>query len=587
MRRFNARAWASSAVGLGLIVAGLVCWTSPAVAANTGSVTFTQTDFTVNEDSGSVELDLQRTGDTSGAAFVHWYTAQPGRGADANAALPAIPNLDYAEVNTHHAKVIMFAPGQKGAKLIVPIVDHRMPAPTKYFQVKIFGAGHVGVPNVARIEITGYDPMAAIKNASDPLALDAPAALGYPVPATAGTGATGTGTSTTASPTTAALTLGEQQAMSHRFADANPLQGVRFYAPPLQHLTTLFSQPAANLFLERPGNMRYRRALQPVWSVPQAMRYGTFDINDEGVDETATEVANYLENAQAQSPNTVPTLITYDLCHNSCRLPGSGHPTIIPEKGKCGQKAETTQQVNAFEGFVNQLAEGISDHRVVLFLEEDALITTKCLVPNSLPNRIKELRYAVDVLGALPRAAVYLDAGSGDAGITAGRMAHYLNQIGVDKIQGFFVNSTHSDWTLNEIRFGQKISRMTGGAHFVVDTETNGRGPEVPMQKVGHGNEVNCNPTAIGLGPKPTTNTGYWHVDAFAWMGYPGLSDVPASGCPDPDQSAINGKPYVDPFASPEKYPTGRFVEPYAQLLIKQANYTVSGTVEPSNVRTN
>src|ERR1700727_1733378 len=170
MRRFSARAWASSAVGLGLIVAGLVCWTSPAVAANTGSVTFTQTDFTVNEDSGSVELDLQRTGDTSGAAFVHWYTAQPGRGADANAALPAIPNLDYAEVNTHHAQVITFAPGQKGAKLIVPIVDHRMPAPTKYFQVKIFGAGHVGVPNVARIEITGYDPMAAIKNGSDPLA---------------------------------------------------------------------------------------------------------------------------------------------------------------------------------------------------------------------------------------------------------------------------------------------------------------------------------------------------------------------------------------------------------------------------------
>lgn len=331
--------------------------------------------------------------------------------------------------------------------------------------------------------------------------------------------------------------------------------------------------------------MRYKGALQPVWSVPQAMRYGTFDINDEGVDETATDVANYLENAQAQSPNTVPTLITYDLCHNSCRLPGKGHPTIIPEPRKCGQKTETQQQVDAFENFVEQLAEGISNHRVVLFLEEDSLITTKCLVPGSVPSRIKELQYAINVLGALPRTAVYLDAGAADAGISANQMAHYLNEIGVSKIQGFFVNSTHSDWTLNEIKFGQGISRRTGGAHFVVDTETNGRGPEVPAHKVGHGNEVNCNPTQIGLGPKPTTNTGFWHVDAFAWLGYPGLSDVPAGGCPDPDQAPINGKPYVDPFASPTKYPTGTFIEPYAQLLIKQADYDVKGTIKLTTVK--
>jgi endoglucanase len=330
--------------------------------------------------------------------------------------------------------------------------------------------------------------------------------------------------------------------------------------------------------------MNYKTALQPIWSTPTTQRYGTFDINDQGIDETAPDVENYLQNAERQSPSTVPTIVTYDLCHNSCRLPGDGHPTIISETTKCGHKTETAAQVTAFEDFINDLATGISGRRAVVFLEEDGLITMKCLVPSSRPNRIKELQYAINVLGELPRTAVYVDAGADDAGYTPSVMAGYLKQIGVNKIQGFFLGSTHSDWTLNEIKYGQAISRDTGGAHFVVDTEVNGRGPEVPVQKVGHGNEVNCNPTAVGLGPKPTTDTGYWHVDAFAYMGYAGLSDVPAGGCPDPDQPDVKGKPYVDPFADPKLYPTGKFIEPYAELLIKQASYKVAGTIKPSSL---
>jgi endoglucanase len=241
--------------------------------------------------------------------------------------------------------------------------------------------------------------------------------------------------------------------------------------------------------------------------------------------------------------------------------------------------------VSAFEEFINDLALGISNRRAVVYLEEDGLITMKCLVPSSRPNRIKELQYAIDVLGALPRTAVYVDAGADDAGYTPSTMAGYLKQIGVNKIQGFFLGSTHSDWTLNEIKYGQAISRKAGGAHFVVDTETNGNGPEVPQHKVGNGNEVLCNPTTVGLGPYPTTKTGYWHVDAFSWMGYPGLSDVPAGGCPDADQPDVKGEPYVDPFANPKLYPTGAFIVKYAQLLIKQADHKVEGTVHANSVK--
>ena len=38
------------------------------------------------------------------------------------------------------------------------------------------------------------------------------------------------------------------------------------------------------------------------------------------------------------------------------------------------------------------------------------------------------------------------------------------------EIQGFFLNATHFDWTSHEIAYGEQISRLTGGKHFVVNT---------------------------------------------------------------------------------------------------------------------
>jgi len=60
-------------------------------------------------------------------------------------------------------------------------------------------------------------------------------------------------------------------------------------------------------------------------------------------------------------------------------------------------------------------------------------------------------------------------------------------------IEGFFLNSTHFDWTSREIRFGEQISWMTGGKNFVINTGENGRGPLVPADIVRQGNEVLCN----------------------------------------------------------------------------------------------
>ena len=95
---------------------------------------------------------------------------------------------------------------------------------------------------------------------------------------------------------------------------------------------------------------------------------------------------------------------------------------------------------------------------------------------------------------------------------------------------------------------------MTGGKHFVVNTAENGRGPLVPRNRVQHGNEVLCNPPGRGLGPKPTFNTGYRNVDAFAWIANPGKSGGPCR---------------------PGAPPTGYFWPKFALELARNANFRV------------
>jgi len=151
---------------------------------------------------------------------------------------------------------------------------------------------------------------------------------------------------------------------------------------------------------------------------------------------------------------------------------------------------------------------------------------------------------------------VYVDAGAADA-FPASRIAHLLRAIGVNRIQGFFLNATHFDWTSNEIRYGEAIVRRTGAApHFVVNTAVNGRGPLVPHNRVTHGNELLCNPRGRGLGPRPTASVParYRNLDGFFWIGNPGRSGG-TCGIGDP--------------------PTGSFFLQYALMLIRNADYRI------------
>jgi endoglucanase len=110
-----------------------------------------------------------------------------------------------------------------------------------------------------------------------------------------------------------------------------------------------------------------------------------------------------------------------------------------------------------------------------------------------------------------------------------------LKYIGIRKVRGFMLNVTHFDWTINNIRYGRRVSRLVGGKPFVVSTSYNGRGPVHYKARNGKRINVFCNVRYRGTGPEPTTNTGYTKVDAFLWLNRPGISGAGSCNGAPPD----------------------------------------------------
>ena len=78
--------------------------------------------------------------------------------------------------------------------------------------------------------------------------------------------------------------------------------------------------------------------------------------------------------------------------------------------------------------------------------------------------------------------------------------------------------------TAEESRYGDAISALVGGKHYLIDTSRNGNGATADAQW--------CNPEGRALGQRPTTSTGNPLVDAYLWIKVPGESDGSCNGNP-------------------------------------------------------
>lgn len=273
----------------------------------------------------------------------------------------------------------------------------------------------------------------------------------------------------------------------------------------------LQSGPLRSQLVADPGRAHQVTELSKIAAEPEAQR---FSIYSEGggpgaVFGQAQKI--FCQNLTAD-PGSIPIINTYFL-----------HPAL----GGCPTPTQVRAYNPVFHRRVDEMAAATGRRPAVYLLELDAIGSSRCIVKEkSLPQWEADLRYEIKAISALPHTVVYVEAGYSDAN-SAAYTAKILNAIGVSKIRGFFTNDTHQNWTINEIRWATKVSRLAHGAHFIVNTSDNGKGALLNHNRVKNGNANLCNPRGRGLGPTDTAATGFPLADAFLWTHPPGNS----SGC--------------------------------------------------------
>jgi endoglucanase len=257
------------------------------------------------------------------------------------------------------------------------------------------------------------------------------------------------------------------------------------------------------------------RLLEKIASQPETQRISRYSAGGAPAGIFAQTQKLFCHNFTAD-PGAIPVITTYFL-----------HAQL----GSCPTAGQISAYAPTFEAQIDALAAATAHRPVVFLLELDAVGSSACIAHDGgLGQWESLLRFEATTLGGLPHAVAYMEGGYSDAN-NASYAARILNASGIRRVQGFFTNDTHENWTIDEIRYGERISRLTHGAHFIVNTSENGRGPKRNSTRA-HGNNDLCNPPGRGLGPRPTTHTGFRGLDALLWTHPPGNSGGTCNGGP-------------------------------------------------------
>jgi hypothetical protein len=278
----------------------------------------------------------------------------------------------------------------------------------------------------------------------------------------------------------------------------------------------LTSGPLAASLAANPSLAHQVAELSKIASQPEAQRFSIYS-GGGGPGAIFGQAEKIFCDNMTADPGSIPIINTYFL-----------HPAL----GGCPTPKQVLAYGPTFRRRVDEMAAATDRRPAVYLLELDAIGSSKCIMKmGSMPDWEADLRYEMNAMEALPHTVVYVEGGYSDANSVA-YTAKILNAIHVNKIRGFFTNDTHEDWTINEVRWAQKISKLTHGAHFIVNTAENGAGPEASIDRVKDGNDALCNPPGRALGPMDTTDTGFAGVDAFLWTHPPGNSSGSCGGGP-------------------------------------------------------
>ena len=273
---------------------------------------------------------------------------------------------------------------------------------------------------------------------------------------------------------------------------SNPFAGRRFYVDPDSNAARAESSYLAG------GDATDARAIAKIAENPQARWFGG------GNADPSAAVGSWV--ARAGAVGALPVLVAYGI---------SGR--------ECGGQSTGPGSPGAYEAWIDGFARGIGRAQAVVILEPDALPGLACGDAAAQQRTLSLLSYAVRTLSANPGTSVYLDAGHAGWQPTS-VIAARLEAAGVADARGFSLNVSNFDSTAAEESYGNRVSALIGGKHFIVDTSRNGHGPAPDGQW--------CNPAGRGLGRPATTATGDPLADALFWIKPPGESDGACNGGP-------------------------------------------------------
>jgi endoglucanase len=217
----------------------------------------------------------------------------------------------------------------------------------------------------------------------------------------------------------------------------------------------------------------------------------------------------------ATRAHSIPVIVTYNL----------------PDRDACGKLSTAYgPTASGYKQWIRQLANAIGTGDDIVIVEPDGLadIVRGCLTPSQALERYELLRYAMQRLGALPHARVYLDAGNPGMFTNPAQLVDPLERAGIRYGRGFSANVSNFQWTVDVVTWSQHLEHALGGrVRAVIDTSRNGNGPytgpDAPQW---------CNPPGRALGPAPRLDPGPAGIDAYLWIKDPGASDGPCNGGP-------------------------------------------------------
>ena len=297
----------------------------------------------------------------------------------------------------------------------------------------------------------------------------------------------------TASPTvqtTRQISASRAATGSTTFRSGNPFAGERLYVDP-------DSNPAKQVRAWRDSRPSDAALMNKIASQPMAIWMGDWDTDPAS---TARDITS-----AARSAGSLPLLVLYNIPIRDCGSYSAGGASTA----------------SAYKNWINGVQAGSSNVKTVFILEPDAIAGWDCLTAAQKNERVTLLQYAIDMLTSSPNHYVYLDAGNAHWQ-SAQEISQRLRDVGTNKLSGIALNVSNFFTTEDSRNYGQQVSNLTNGIHFVIDTSRNGQGPL--------GGDNWCNPSGRGLGLPPQVMSGA--LDALLWIKIPGESDGSCNGAP-------------------------------------------------------